>query len=375
MSTLNEKLDSDGPHGRPSGGKSTVGPTAATVNNPYWTAMAANTQKNLQNDPQEKYFQANYHPPYPGWPHDGSPQDLANTKAVTDTVGKANNYAYALANQPTWVDKLALAVNVGAVTAGLGSALAPLVSTAVGGGTAGAVAGGATTGALSGAVNSALSGGNVLKKVGIGGALGGIGGGLNAISSPATNAITGAGVNPAVASGLVRGAIGAGTGALGGALSGRGAGTGALIGGLSGATSGALGQASGNSGLGQIGGTIAGTLAGKYLTGSPSVSNRPPALPVAAGMNAPGSPSVMPSSQPTATSTPAPQNIGSYSGYGYAPRQQVANPVTDYSTYGQGPEANFYKNTGSAPTPPTTPATPQPMMGISQGAINRTVSG
>jgi len=32
--------------------------------------------------------------------------------------------------------------------------------------------------------------------------------------------------------------------------------------------------------------------------------------------------------------------------------------VTDYANYGQGPEAQFFKTTGAAPTPAMTPVTP-----------------
>jgi len=287
--------------------------------------------------------------PFPGAPHDGGPQDVANTQAITKQQSIANNVQYAIDNKPGLIDKLALGLNVGLATAGLGAGMG-LTAGGLGGGTSGMVAAGAANGALGGALNSALSGGNVLKKVGIGGVLGGVGGGLNAISSPANNALTNAGMNPTLAAGLIKGAVGAGTGALGGALSGNGIGNGALVGGLAGAANGALGQASGNPGLGQVGGTIAGTLANKYLTSPNGASKTPTAPP--------------PGGTPSGVIPPLPgqgaqnNNLGSYSGYGYAPRQQAANPVSDYSTYGQGPEAQFYQNTGSGPTS-STMSTPQ----------------
>jgi len=292
--------------------------------------------------------------PYPGWPHDGSPQDQANTQALTKGIEGFNLQQYNITHQPTLLDKIALGLSVGAATAGIGSGLG-LTAAGLGGGTAttaSTIGAGAANGALAGAINSALSGGKVLQKIGIGGALGGVGGALGSVSSPATSALTKVGINPTVAAGLVRGTIGAGTGALGGAITGGKPGAGALVGGIGGAASGALGQATGSPVIGNLGGTIAAGLTSRAI--APTVS-KPPIMSAAPAAVKPAS------SIPALPTTPsALTNIGSYSGYGYAPRTQVANPVTDYSHYGQGPEAQFFKTTGVAPAQPPVTATAVP---------------
>lgn len=251
-----------------------------------------------------------------------------------------------------------------------GGALAGMAG--AGAGTLGAVVG---TGAGAGAAGTAAS--DVVHNqpltwgsVGKGALVGGVTGGLGYGAGPLVSSLQDAGAPSWLASGLVKGGIGAGVGAVGGALSGYGAGNGALVGGIGGATSGAIGSAAGNPQLGGVAGTIAGTLAGKYLTSPPT-----PKLPSAPGTapptatgtqglpSLPGGPSGPPPSLPggaPAPGAPPPTNIGSYSGYGYAPRQQVQNPVSDYSTYGQGPEAQFFQPAGT---------TQHPMVNVNQGTI------
>lgn len=254
--------------------------------------------------------------------------------------------------------KILPAIIMGVATGGVGAG----VGSAVGGGLGGSIAGGAAAGATGALANSIGRGapltlGNVGKGVGLG-ALGGALAG-SGIAKGATDTLTGAGINPVIAGGAVKGVIGAGAGAIGGALSGAGAGNGALIGGVGGAASGAIGAASGNPGLGAAAGTIAGGLASKYATSPPKA----PAPPSAATPPVSTPAGAIPALPPAGVGD-QPTNIGSYSGYGYQPRQQ-AHPVIDYANYGQGPEAQFFQNVGApiANTSPTAtqgmPSTPQ----------------
>lgn len=286
---------------------------------------------------------------------------LANAKQATDLMNQYENYQYQtrMASDP-W-DKIALGLNLAGISAGAGSAIGPAVAGAVGGGTAGGIAGGATAGAVGGALGSQLTGASPGKSALIGGIMGGVGGGLNSISSPVSTGLTNAGMNPALASGLVHGVTGAGLGALGGAIRGGNPLNGAITGGVGGAASGALGGAMGSPGVGALGGTIAGILAGQYLTSpgtpnaavghpattsTPAVTRTPAMATTQQGMQ-PYSAGPAAGATGTPGGTPPTTNIGSYSGYGYAPRQQIQNPVQDYSNYGSGPEASFFKPQGT----------------------------
>lgn len=305
--------------------------------------------------------------PYPNAPHDGGPQDLANTQAMVNSDQKYNTQQYITANQPSFIDKLIPALAIGMATAGVGSGVGAGVGSALGGGTAGTIGGGAAGGATAAGLAAAVRGQNPLKSALIGGLTGGIGSGLTAtgLGQQATGALQNMGLSVPVSTGILRGATGAGLGALGSALSGNNPANGALIGGLSGAASGALGQATGNPGIGQLGGTIAGTLAGQYLTSpsrpsppvtrsvatpvtrSPGMSNTQQGMPSPVTSNAPSPVQSTGISTPAVGATPPAPSAGPYSGYGYTPRQQVQTPVQDYSNYGSGPEAQFFKPQGT----------------------------
>lgn len=259
------------------------------------------------------------------------------------------------------VDRVApaviLGVGTGAIGAGVGSAL--------GGGLAGGVGGGAAAGA-SGAVINGVAGGAPITagSVGKGALLGSVVGGIGAsgVGQSTTGALSNAtGLNPALSAGLVRGAIGAGVGALSGGLSGSGAGRGAEIGAIAGGASGVAGNVTSSQAVGTAAGTIAGNLANKYLAPSSQAPSSTSALPSLPGTS---------SSGPTGSSVAPAANIGAYSGFsqdpglGYAPRTQVANPVSNYATYGQGPEAQFFTGEQGSPAAPSmsiqpVPTTPQ----------------
>lgn len=232
---------------------------------------------------------------------------------------------------------------------GTGGALMPLGSALVGAG----------TGALGGGLSATMNGGNIGKGILTGALTGGVTGGLASYASPVTNSLANT-VGNTAANGIVRGAIGAGVGALGSAVTGGSPSNGALVGGVSGAASGVMGSLSGNKSLGNVAGTIGGGLASKYLT-SPTT----PAAP-AASLGLPPTSAQQQGIIPQLPAAPAsgPTNIGSYSGYGYAPQQLNQNPVSDYSTYGQGPEASFFQPQGTQPSQP-------PMMSATQGNITR----
>lgn len=272
------------------------------------------------------------------------------------------------------MNKVMPALAVGLATAGIGSA----AGGALGGtlGTTGAsIAGGAVQGAAAGALGSTLQGGNIGKGALFGGITGGVGGGLSSLASPVTNSLAGS-IGQPLASGVVRGTIGAGTGALASALTGGNPGNGAFVGGVSGAAQGATTAATGSPLLGGIAGTIGG-YAGRSLTQpSPqSPSGQPSPASLASGM-----PSMPLTASPAGVPPAAPTNIGSYSGYGYAPRQQIQSPVSDYSTYGQGPEANFFTPMTQAAQPAQAMSNapvmnnPMPMMSATQGSTTRTNS-
>jgi hypothetical protein len=164
--------------------------------------------------------------PYPGAPHDGGPQDLANQKANIAAQNNYQGYEAALQAQRdngTFMDKFGPAIAIGLATGGVGSAVGAGVGSAIGGMT-GTVIGGAAGGATAAGLTAAIQGRNPLKPILVGGLLGGAGAGLN-------STLGSAGLSPTAS------AIGAkiGTGALSGALSGQGALSGAEGGALSGA--------------------------------------------------------------------------------------------------------------------------------------------
>lgn len=246
----------------------------------------------------------------------------------------------------TIATRAAPVIALGVMTGGLGAALGPGVAA---GATAGAAGGAATTAYGAYAADKPITLGGIGKGAAVGALTGGIQG--SGIAKTGTGALTNMGVNPTIANGLVKGGIGAGIGAAGGALTGTGAGRGAVVGGVSGAAQGLAGSATGMPAVGQGAGILAGTLAGKYIApAAPKPTLPAPApAPVAQPAKVPA-PVVAP---PKATGTqglpaPAPTtNLGSYSGMGYAPRTEVQNPVPNYATYGQGPEAQFFKPAGT----------------------------
>lgn len=260
--------------------------------------------------------------------------------------------------------------------------IAPALEGAGLGATAATVGAGALYGAGTGAIEGAIGGGNVGKDALLGGLGGGISGALGATgaTSGAENALTGAGAPQAVANGLTQGAEGAGIGALTGAIRNGSAGAknGALLGGVTSGIAGGIGgeiqSQTGNAptgltqaAIGAGSGIIANDLVRKYLqpvsAPSPGAPAQPISMPVpvspatTAAVPAAASAPAMSTTQQIPQPTPAPatpaQNIGSYSGFnssglGFQPRTQVNPGITNYNTYGQGPEASFY-----APTPGT----------------------
>ncbi len=248
----------------------------------------------------------------------------------------------------------ALSGGLNASVPGLGGAL----STATGG-ALGPAASDAIVGAGAGALTSVVNGGNPLI-----GALGGAASGAirgSGITNTAGEAINGAtGLPTSIGAGLTGAVLGSGVGAVTGALGNNGAGNGALTGAFNGGLSAGVSNATGSTALGNVAGTIGSDLVGKYLT-APSTPQSP-ATPVPAAPSAaqPATATTQPISTaiqapaPTPAPTTTPSNIGSYSGFsstglGYQPRQQVNPGITNYNTYGQGPEAQFYQ-----PTPGTT---------------------
>ena len=129
--------------------------------------------------------------PYPNAPHDGGPQDQANTQYITQAAEKANNIDYAISTAPTLVDKLGMIAGMAGVAAVGGAVIAPLAAgAAVGagataGGLAAGVAGGVAGGAFTGAVDSALTGQNIGKGALTGAAVGGIGAGASNLAQTA----------------------------------------------------------------------------------------------------------------------------------------------------------------------------------------------
>ena len=299
-----------------------------------------------------------------------NPADIAQyNKLATAGNNAALNVVNAEVGGPSLFNQviggLALAGSVGALTAGAGAALAPAIGAtgSVLGGTAGTIANGAVAGGVGGVAQGALTGGNVGKDALVGAVGGGLLGGINSsgLTTNAEGALTNMGMDNTAADAIVRGTEGAGVGALKGAITGNGAGNGALMGGatgaISGGVSGGIQDATGSAPTG-IGaqvvnagsGILASNLLSKYTAPSASqvVAPTTKATPAAAM-----STTLPVQTQPTPATT-APTNIGPYSGFnstglGYQPRSQVDPGITNYATYGQGPEASFF-----APTPGTT---------------------
>lgn len=266
---------------------------------------------------------------------------------------------------------------VAAVAAVVAPEALPAIAGALGGGTAATVAAGALYGAAQGTVGAALSGGDLGKAALLGGVGGGITGGLAAsgVTGGAEAGLTDVyGVPQPLANALVQGTEGAGVGAIKGAIGGTGAGRGALVGGLtgaiqggvSGAISSATDQAPSNPYANVLTGVGSGILASS-IAGKPSAPAAPaapaPPPPVAAPAAAPAKAQTQivtpPVAAPVAAAPPQaptppplfagqPTNIGSYAGLGYQPQSQVNANISNYNTYGQGPEAHFF-----APTPGT----------------------
>jgi hypothetical protein len=180
------------------------------------------------------------------------------------------------------------------------------------------------------------------------------------------------GVPQIAANSLVQGAAGAGGGALSGTLFGGGAANGALTGGLGGAASGAITGAmqqannQGTSPLALTAGNIAGGIIGQRAAQpflQPSKTASSPTLP---GQVATPASTALPSlpgqSGPPPIAAPGDMgstNIGSYSGYGYQPRQEANMAGTNWATYGQGPEQQFFQPVGQPQTPPPAMRTTQ----------------
>lgn len=288
----------------------------------------------------------------------------ANNQSLTPTQMAAqteatDNQANSIDNPDEWYDNLAREIALTGSIAGVGlltgGVLAPELAAAAG--VPGAVAGGAgvagsvgtglgavgaagAAGAAGGAFDAGLTG----QPIGTGALLGGVGAGVGQALQPVSGALSNTtGLNSTLSNGIVKGAAGAGIGALGADLTGGSAANGALVGGIGGVANGLVGGSTGSNVLGGVSGTIASDLAGKYLT-SPSTS------PTVGAAASPSTASPL-GALPTDMNTTG--NIGSYSGYGYQPREQIQNPVSDYATYGQGPEASFFQNAG-APVQPAT---------------------
>ena len=322
----------------------------------------------------------------------GDPSKLASDGTANANAGYDPNFEQYAGARPSanggglYGDIATIAPYAGAALLGVasGGVLAPAIAGAVGG-VGGSILGGAAAGAVGGAGGTAaqeiLSGQSPNgSSIGKGALTGAVTGGLGAAAAPLTNSLSeGIGdytglsgtTTDAISNGLTKGAIGAGVGALGADISGGNVGNAAAIGGTSGAASGAAGSlvanTTGSPTAGGVAGTIAGGLTGTLVgnaLGSNSVGSSTSASTPASGSS---TLQALPS-DPNNTGT---TNIGSYSGYGYAPRQEIANPVSDYDTYGQGPEANFftplqpastapaYSSTNPVPTPTTVSGTQQ----------------
>lgn len=263
----------------------------------------------------------------------------------------------------------------------------PALAGALGGGTLAGIAAGGAFGAGSGAITGALSGGNIGKSALLGGIGGGITGGLSGsgITGTGQTYLTDVyGVPQTVANGLVQGVEGAGIGAIKGAVGGTGAGNGALVGGLSGAASGAINgamQGATNQNVSPVasvagnvaGGIIGSKLAQPYLS-SPSAPAAPAPAAAPPTSTAASLPSLPGQSAPPAIAAPGSMgstNIGSYSGYGYQPRQEANMAGTNWAQYGTGPEQQFFQPVGSTPTAATPNTAAQPIRTAQLTGINQ----
>lgn len=310
--------------------------------------------------------------------------------ATTNYTTQGDNSAPDLARFAAQNPPVSFGKKWGAPIAGaIAAILAPYATPAIAAGLAGAgvasgvgatVAAGALYGAGTGAVEGAIGGGNIGQDALFGGLGGAATGALSGsgVTGAASNSLSNyTGLSPALSAGVVKGGIGAGIGTASSALTGGDVANGALIGGGAGAISGAVGSAADSPGLGSVAGTIAGGLIGKYGT-SPST----PSTPSSAIATPAATPTIAPAAA-TQAATDAAQsaeagmgqaNIGNYTGYGYAPRAQTNPTITD--TYGQGPEAQFFRNTGapSGNTIATLPSTVSSNTGLSNSGFTPTNS-
>jgi hypothetical protein len=216
-------------------------------------------------------FADTYTLPYPNAPHDGGPQDLANNAAIHQQMAGFGAQQYAIANAPTLIDKLALQLNLGLATAGIGGAVAPAASAAVGGGLGGSIAAGAATGAAGGALQSGLTGQNFGKDVLTGAATGALGGAAKS-AIPGLSASTG--IPAPVLSAVAKGALGGITGGLPGAVGGA----------ASSLASSGLQETGLSSGLANAGGSYLGNQLGQDVAGG---SSSPSTGPKGATMTSP----------------------------------------------------------------------------------------
>lgn len=192
---------------------------ALNVNNDI---KGAPVQKNLQADPTA--YTSSYEVDY--WnkvfPGASLPSITAYLRtAPPDVAQKLTNGALAAISAGLQPDTLAekvlgqvaLAVSVGALTAGFGATAGAALGASIGG-TTGTIAAGAATGAAGATARDLLTTGNVaLKDVG----LGALGGGIGAAAAPLSNAIaSNTGLSPGLSSTLVKGGAGALSSALAG---------------------------------------------------------------------------------------------------------------------------------------------------------------
>lgn len=295
-------------------------------------------------------------------------QDAATNAAATP--GAAPNVSQYQGSQPDvgFLTRWGAPIAAAAMLA-LAPEMAPAMAAGAGGGALGAASAGAGLGGLGAALGSTLSSNPNFGQNMLLGALGG--GATGALSSGISSELPGSGfageqtaggmldgLAPTAANSTVSGGLaGAGVGAARGAITGNNVGEDALIGGGAGAATGLVGNLSGSNTAGQLTGTIVGAGLGTLLnngssSGAPSTAASAPSTPASSLQTLP--------TDPNGGTT----NIGSYSGYGYAPRQQTDYSNLDFQNYGEGPEASFFTPQGSSTQPyqgaqpSTPPATP-----------------
>jgi len=313
--------------------------------------------------------------PYGDWGSGSAVTSGSDAAANIAQAGSAPDISRFAGQRPptTFLDKWGVPIAAAAATALTGGLAAPVIGATMAG-VAGAAAGAGTTIAGNAIEGKPTTWGSVGKT--LGGAAIGAGIGASGIIPTGETYLTDVyGVPQVAANAAVQGATGAGAGALSGALFGGGAANGALTGGLGGAASGAIGgalQQATNQGappLALAAGNVAGGIIGQQLAKpylSPSTSASSPTLPGQTSI--PATPAALPNlpgqSGPPAIAAPGQSNnIGSYSGYGYQPRQEANMAGTDWANYGQGPEQQFFQ-----PIPGTSPP-PQPMSTIQNTGI------